>query len=159
MSFKTAVPTLFPPAIRASDAEREEVERLLQVAAGEGRLTPEEAGERLAAARATRFRDELARLVADLPDPPPDEREMRRASRVASARGIARFTLVAGLIMVFWGVSGAFFFWPFWILGLAAFSFATRARRYRARIRRIPSGRFDHRSGRWGSALPGGARW
>jgi hypothetical protein len=36
--------------IRASDAEREEVTRLLQRAVADGRLTPEEAGERLALA-------------------------------------------------------------------------------------------------------------
>jgi len=53
--------------IRASDAEREQVTRMLQQAVAEGRLTPEEAGERLAAASAARFRDELGRLVEDLP--------------------------------------------------------------------------------------------
>jgi len=53
--------------VRASDAEREQIATLLQTAAGEGRLTPDEAGERLAQAQTARFRHELDQLVADLP--------------------------------------------------------------------------------------------
>src|SRR5690349_327283 len=53
--------------LRASDAERERIAQLLQSAAAEGRLSPDEAGERLAAASAATYRQELERLVADLP--------------------------------------------------------------------------------------------
>ncbi len=56
------------PGVRASDAERDHVAQILQTAAADGRLSPEEAGERLAAASAARLRDELARLIADLPE-------------------------------------------------------------------------------------------
>jgi hypothetical protein len=53
---------------RASDAERERTVSALGAAAGEGRLTLEEADERIAAALGARFGDELDALTADLPD-------------------------------------------------------------------------------------------
>lgn len=63
--------TLIPSAtgdVRASDAEREQVARILRAAAGEGLLTLGEADDRLAALYASRWRSELAPLTADLPD-------------------------------------------------------------------------------------------
>lgn len=59
-----------PPGsgVRASDAEREQVARILRAAAGEGLLTLGEADERLVALYASRFRAELEPLTADLPD-------------------------------------------------------------------------------------------
>jgi Domain of unknown function (DUF1707) len=60
---------------RASDAERDEAANRLGVAAGEGRLTLEEFGERLDRAQAAQTRAELDGLLADLPAagaaPPP----------------------------------------------------------------------------------------
>ncbi|TCK22371.1 DUF1707 SHOCT-like domain-containing protein [Pseudonocardia endophytica] len=53
--------------MRASDAEREDVVRRLHAAVGEGRLDLDEAESRTTTAYATRYRDELAPLVADLP--------------------------------------------------------------------------------------------
>ena len=58
-----------PPA-RASDAEREAVIGVLHDAVARGLLTLEEGDERVAAAYATRFRDDLGRLTADLPPAP-----------------------------------------------------------------------------------------
>jgi hypothetical protein len=58
-----------PPAIRASDAERERAADLLRDAAAEGRLTFEELADRVEAAAGATTRDELARLTADLPVP------------------------------------------------------------------------------------------
>jgi hypothetical protein len=55
------------PRIRTSDTERERVAATLRAAVSEGRLTLEEGDERLAALYATKYRDELAPLVADLP--------------------------------------------------------------------------------------------
>ncbi|NMO88530.1 DUF1707 domain-containing protein [Actinomycetospora sp. TBRC 11914] len=52
---------------RASDAEREAVVVRLHAAVGEGRLTADEAGDRMAAVYAARYREELAAPVADLP--------------------------------------------------------------------------------------------
>ena len=58
-----------PPAIRASDAERERTAGLLRDAAAEGRLTFEELADRVEAAAAAKTRDDLTRLTADLPVP------------------------------------------------------------------------------------------
>jgi hypothetical protein len=59
-----------PPAIRASDAERDRTVGLLQEAAAEGRLTFEELADRVEAASSARTREELEALTADLPLPP-----------------------------------------------------------------------------------------
>ena len=65
-----AGPTRSParPAVRASDSEREAVVARLHTAVGEGRLTADEAGDRIAAVYAARFRSELGAPVADLPE-------------------------------------------------------------------------------------------
>ena len=61
-----------PPAVRASDADRETVVARLQAAVGEGRLDLDEFGQRADAAYAAVTRAELDVLVADLPvDAPP----------------------------------------------------------------------------------------
>jgi hypothetical protein len=53
--------------LRASHTDRDEVVEQLRVAAGDGRLTPEELDERLGAALTARTYGELAALTADLP--------------------------------------------------------------------------------------------
>ncbi|MGH3304482.1 MAG: DUF1707 SHOCT-like domain-containing protein [Streptosporangiaceae bacterium] len=53
--------------LRASHTDRDEVVEKLRVAAGDGRLTPEELDERLEAALTARTYGELAALIADLP--------------------------------------------------------------------------------------------
>jgi hypothetical protein len=55
------------PRVRTSDAERERIAQTLRAAVGEGRLTLEEGDERLATLYTTKYRDELAPLIADLP--------------------------------------------------------------------------------------------
>lgn len=55
------------PAIRASDGEREAVIARLNAAVGEGRLNIEEFSERVGVAYASRTRQELESLTADLP--------------------------------------------------------------------------------------------
>jgi hypothetical protein len=60
------------PSLRASDAECEATVRRLGAAVGEGRLDLGEAEPRIASAYAARYRAELHRLVADLPDVPSD---------------------------------------------------------------------------------------
>ncbi len=52
--------------LRASHADRDRVVELLQVAAGDGQLTPEELDERLESALTARTHGELAALTADL---------------------------------------------------------------------------------------------
>ncbi|WP_345771722.1 DUF1707 domain-containing protein [Geodermatophilus sabuli] len=64
-----------PPAVRASDADREVLVTRLQKALAEGRIDLNEFGERVEAAYAAVTRAELDALVADLPAdaPPPVE--------------------------------------------------------------------------------------
>jgi hypothetical protein len=58
--------------IRASDADRERAVDQLRVHAAAGRLTVEELDERSERAYAARTVGELARLLTDLPAPPPE---------------------------------------------------------------------------------------
>jgi hypothetical protein len=55
------------PGILASDAERDQTMERLRAAAGEGRLTLEELTDRIETASASRTREELERMTADLP--------------------------------------------------------------------------------------------
>lgn len=120
-------------AVRASDAEREEVVRVLQKAAGDGRLTPEEAGERLALASAARYRDDLDPLVADLPA------EAMEPQPVAPTRGFApwmawrlvRFAAGAAMLYALWAGVGVRPFWLMWPLAFMAFGLLMGGRRRR----------------------------
>ena len=62
-----AVPATGQGTLRASHADREQVAEVLRVAAGDGRLSPEELDERLERALTARTYDELATVIADLP--------------------------------------------------------------------------------------------
>ncbi|MFE9555085.1 DUF1707 domain-containing protein [Streptomyces sp. NPDC006703] len=55
------------PELRASDQDRDRVVEILQIAAGDGRITVAELDERLDAALAARTLGDLAGLTADLP--------------------------------------------------------------------------------------------
>lgn len=72
--------------LRASHADRDSVVEQLRVAAGDGRLTPEELDQRLEVALTARTYAELAALTADLP-------EAGRAAAVApaQAKDLVRF--------------------------------------------------------------------
>jgi uncharacterized protein DUF1707 len=61
------VPAADQGALRASHADRDQIVELLRVAAGDGRLSPEELDQRLDLALTARTYAELAALVADLP--------------------------------------------------------------------------------------------
>jgi hypothetical protein len=81
--------------LRASHADRERVVELLQVAAGEGRLTVDELDERLEAALTARTHGDLAVLTADLPASilPPAGRPAQAAKdlvRIDCGSGTAR---------------------------------------------------------------------
>lgn len=61
-----------PPALRASDADRERVATVVREAVGDGRLTLAEGDERLAGVYASIHRHELATYTADLGPAVPD---------------------------------------------------------------------------------------
>jgi Domain of unknown function (DUF1707) len=118
--------------VRASDGERERIAQVLQSAAAEGRLSPDEAGERLAAASAATYREELQQLVADLPIDPQREQGASLRPRFWGPWLVwraARVALVVLLVTAWWG------FWSFrlfmWPLGLLAVAFALRPWRRR----------------------------
>jgi Domain of unknown function (DUF1707) len=77
--------------LRASDADRTATVDLLQDAVARGLLTHDEGGERMAAALAARFRDELPPLTADLPPAPAPA----PAGPTARGWGVLGSTLVA----------------------------------------------------------------
>ena len=102
-----------PPAVRASDADRERVARTLGEHGAAGRLTPEELEQRLDAAYAARTQGDLERLLDDLP-PTPAPRAEDPARAVAAAAGgsgwfwpiLLMLVAVLGLSSVFWRTLG-----------------------------------------------------
>jgi hypothetical protein len=114
--------------IRTSDQEREKIAEILRAAMTEGRLNLEEGEERLAAAYAAKYRDDLRPLTADLPDGGrralADTPEARQATRRHLSRH-AGFVVFVGLVLTgIWALSHAVFFWPaiplfFLVMGLA----------------------------------------
>jgi tetrahydromethanopterin S-methyltransferase subunit F len=125
-----------PSALRASDADREQIAERLRKAATEGRLLAEELEQRIGATFAARTYGELDALVADLPD---DRGLARRSQPVrmavpatALAVGVlAGVVLVVLFVLVVTGtiVGGA------WVL-FAIWFFACRGGRYRGRYGR-----------------------
>lgn len=102
--------------VRASDAERERAAQVLQRAAADGRLSPEEAGERLAAASTARFQEELTRLVTDLPGGSRTLMpEVAAGGRVGAAVwvvwGLARVAVMMALFAGLWFMWGVRFLW------------------------------------------------
>lgn len=85
--------TTVPEGIRCSDAEREQVRKVLCGAAGEGRLTMDEVEGRLGQLEGMRYRHELASLTADLPAAEPAVlagwREILAAARTAFVADVA----------------------------------------------------------------------
>ena len=72
------------PDLRASDAERERVARFLRDHAAEGRLTPDELGDRVGAAYAAVTLGDLRALVTDLPGSPFPQHPPARGTRERS---------------------------------------------------------------------------
>jgi hypothetical protein len=115
------------PEIRASDTEREQIARKLQVAAEEGRLTLDEIDQRLSRLYEAKYRSELAVLVEDLPAESPTEskpgnaKPASRLGRVHPALAVhAVIVAVFGVLLIGrWIASDAPFFWPvfpmFWL--------------------------------------------
>jgi Domain of unknown function (DUF1707) len=85
-------------SLRASDADRDDVARRLQDAAGEGRLEPDELEERLDAALRARTYRELQGLLADLPGKPMAWE--RRKADVAPVAGAALAVALRALLVL-----------------------------------------------------------
>ena len=100
------------PQLRASDADRDAAAERLRVAAGEGRLEPDELDARLSDVYRARWCSELVSLVSDVTPP---------AARVARPVFVHRAPAKVNLMAVASMVSGLF--WLFWLaipLGLIA---------------------------------------
>jgi uncharacterized protein DUF1707 len=115
--------------VRASDGERERIAQILQGAAAEGRLSPEEAGERLAAASAATYREELQQLIGDLPVASEHSALGPLVRRGRGAGGAIAWWLwsaarTAFLVMLIIGVAswGLRFFWPWGVLAVVLLS-------------------------------------
>ena len=96
-------------AVRASDAEREQVSRQLGEHAAAGRLTPEELDERLDAVYAARTHAELDRLLEDLPAAPVPRAEdpARKAARARLTHRAGAAAITALLCVGIWLATGA----------------------------------------------------
>jgi DUF1707 SHOCT-like domain/2TM domain len=120
------------PEHRASDAEREATAERLRVAAGDGRLDPDELEERLEAAYGARTVGELEAVTRDLPAHAGPGAKPERAWATPEVRSkLATFIVVNTICVVIWLASGAEgHFWPIWvILGTGIGLFATLVRR------------------------------
>ena len=105
-----------PHRLRTSDTEREQIAEILRAAMTEGRLTLEEGEERLAAAYAAKYRDELGPLTADLPDGGRRALADTPQARAAQRRGVRRHTAVvlaiAAVFALLLLLPGPHHFWP-----------------------------------------------
>ena len=126
------ISTCHGAGVRASDAEREGVARILRAATGQGLLTLAEVDEQLAAVYAARYRHELEPLTTDLPDGgrqlPASTPQARTVARTRLVRHAAVVALVAVLLVAAWLNSDAEFFWPVWPIGFLVFGLVRHAR-------------------------------
>jgi hypothetical protein len=141
-----------PGRVRTSDAEREQVATILRAAVSEGRLSLEEGDDRLGKLYQAKYRDELGPLTADLPGGGWDALH-RTPEALAGIRRRLRLhagaaTLIAGVLIGLWVLSGAHFFWPLIPLAILTFSFL-RHRRF-ARYAAYGWGRGPWGGGPWG---------
>jgi hypothetical protein len=99
-----------PPALRASDADREAVAERLRVASVDGRIDEEELEQRLSEAYSAKWVADLDRLVADVMPPPPPAPPAPPSYPVPYAtgypvqttNGLAVASLIAGFFWLGW---------------------------------------------------------
>lgn len=122
-------------AVRASDAERERIAKMISDAAGEGRLSIAEADDRLERVYTTKFRHELAEFVADLPDGgrqsaddgrPTSRRFERFPTRLRVHAAVA--VVMSVMLILRWAAMDVPFFWPAFPMFVLWGSFALHAR-------------------------------
>lgn len=115
-----------PPALRASDSDREHVATVLRENYAEGRLTIEEFQERLEQTYKAMTLSQLETLTADLPGHPPFSVSQPVAapgtrSRYVQRR-ILRFVLLMLFLIAIWAAAGRHgFFWPIWPIIIGGF--------------------------------------
>lgn len=108
MTTTTDISTHHGAGVRASDAEREDVARILRAATGQGLLTAD-------------LPDERHQL---LPSTPP----ARGSTRARLVRHTAFVAVVAVLLVAAWLNSDAEFFWPVWPIGFLVLGLVRHAR-------------------------------
>ncbi|WP_040780695.1 DUF1707 SHOCT-like domain-containing protein [Nocardia pneumoniae] len=112
-------------AIRASNAERETVVRLLGRHMADGRIDAAEYDQRVAQVYATTSRDDLRLVLSDLPEFAKDAAEPATPRpRIPIWQRIEGGTWlgVSVLVLVIWaaislGVGAFTYFWPMWVIG------------------------------------------
>lgn len=133
-----------PAALRASDAEREEIAERLRHATAEGRLLPDELDERLGLALTARTHGELQELVADLPPPRPARLRSMPPSRIGAPALVAAIAIamlvVILLVALAFLLTSVFIAWAFWIV--VGWSFLGHRRRLGPCRRRTYGARF-----------------
>ncbi len=136
-------------ALRASDADRDNVAERLRKAAVEGRLDTDELEERLETALSARTYGQLEPLLRDLPSRRRPRSARSRALTVGGTALLATLALTAvvlAAIAVLFIATGVFAGWLLWILvGWFFFGQRRRALRYH----RARSGRSIHGCGAW----------
>jgi len=122
-------------ALRASDADREQVAERLRHAAAEGRLLAEELEQRMAIALRARTYGELSAVVSDLPRSRPERRRRSTTSLVVRSGLAVAIVLAAAIVILFAALVIAG--WGLWIL-IAWWCFGGRHARRRRRA--VPRG-------------------
>ena len=119
-------------AKRASDTEREYIAKVISDAAAEGRLTLDEAEQRLATVYEAKFRYELAEQIVDLPQeaftPSPVERGRQVGFPARLRVHAAVAAMLSVLLIIRWVASDVPYFWPIGPMFLLWGSFLVHAR-------------------------------
>lgn len=163
--------------LRTSDVDREQVVEQLRVAAGEGRLTIDELGERIEQAYSSRTFADLDPITADLPEG--STVDSGRMEMISPGEGAAlpRFRLTyrrpLADVAIQWAAlslvcAAGFFlsgahgtFWPVYVILFGAFrvtmvALHRREQRHRSELRAQQMGQIGSASGLWGLFGPRG---
>jgi hypothetical protein len=107
------------PALRVSDAERQQVVAMLQEHCAVGRLTVDEFSERTGEALAARTQADLDHVLRELPRLPPSSPPARRISNKRQRDFFlhaATYVLINLFLIFVWAQTSSDYFWPVWFL-------------------------------------------
>jgi hypothetical protein len=120
------------PELRVADADRDRTVERLRAAAAEGRLDPDELGERVSKALTARTQSELDALLGDLPKP---QVAVAKPDRSLVLRERTAAFLVPNVVCIaIWAATGAGSFWPGWVLLGTGIAFAAFLIRFVLRV-------------------------